>query len=126
MNNRVHPLSPFNHFSPTRQGSFAPFLPFFLAGSTSRGRVAGGGGGASSWVLTCGAAGSVFLGAAPGVVPPAGAVAVRLSPGAGGRVICSSFGSTPAGVAVLLSPASFETAVARLERSSACSCWRWR
>src|SRR2546421_11845921 len=95
MMNERHPA--FIHHSSFRIHHFlywspVPFLPFFFVGSTSRGRVAGaGGGGASSCVVTRGAAVSVFF-----VPVSAGVGAVRPLPGGGGAVTCSSFGSTTA------------------------------
>src|SRR5688572_29504680 len=61
-------------------GSPSPFFPFFLAGSASRGRVAGGGGVSTLGVATSGF-GCGFAG------PSSSAL------GGGGRVICSSLGS---------------------------------
>src|SRR5262245_57101991 len=65
-------------------GSPSPFLPFFFAGSASRGRVAGGGGASTFGVVTSG------FGC--GLAESASAL------GGGGIVSCSSFGSVvPAG-----------------------------
>src|ERR1051326_2581207 len=65
-------------------GSPSPFLPFFFAGSTSRGRVVGGGGASTFGVVTSG------FGC--GLGESASAL------GGGGSVTCSSFGSVdPAG-----------------------------
>src|SRR5688572_15156573 len=70
---RLHPSS-------FAQGSSSPFLPFFFAGSASRGRVTGGAGAVSTFgagvsVRGCGSAGR------------------SSALGGGGKVICSSFGS---------------------------------
>src|SRR2546421_2364347 len=104
MMNERHPA--FIHHSSFRIHHFlywspVPFLPFFFAGSTSRGRVAGaGGGGASSCVVTRGAAVSAFL-----VPDSSGVVAVSPWPGGGRSVTCSSFGSTTvAGMGLSASP----------------------
>src|ERR1041385_3163373 len=79
---RIGPI--FCSFFATIYGSPSPFLPFFFAGSTSRGRVVGGGGASTFGVVTSGFG--------------CGLAASASALGGGGRVPCSRFGSVaPAG-----------------------------
>src|SRR5258705_9504176 len=83
---------------PPSQGSPSPFFPFFLAGSTSRGRVDEGGGGVSVFGVSASAFGCGVEGSS--------------AFGGGGNVTCSGFGSVVLAAGRAFSSSAFSASAA--------------